>query len=80
MILFGLQCFFANITFAFNYTYIVLSMNTDSSLFIGIIHTVLTGDTVDTVDAPGTSLVRVDPSSWIVDYPGGSLLQVYCLS
>lgn len=50
-------------------------MNTDSSLFIGIIHTVFTGDTVDAVDAPGTSLIRVDPSSWIVYYPGGSLLR-----
>lgn len=45
-------------------------MNTDSSLFIGIIHTVFTGDTVDAFDAPGTSLIRVDPSSWIVYYPG----------
>lgn len=80
MILFRAAKFCANITFAFNCTYIVLSMNTDSSLFIGIIHTVFTGDIVDAVDAPGTSLIRVDPSSWIVYYPGGSFLQVYCLS
>lgn len=81
MILFRAAKFCANITFAFNCTYIVvLSMNTNSSLFIVIIHTVFTGDTVDAVNAPGTSLIRVDPSSRIVYYPSGSLLQVYCLS